>query len=383
MFRTQKYFANLLFVFFIALNICTQPALANDSGATRANKKETVVKVATFDSGFGGFFTAKEIEKQADLLSGQGYGPFDIAHYGDTARAPYGEKTPEQIAQFTSQTILSAFNDGYKDVYIACNTASTQYPRIKELVGEVRPEYANHIYSIIDVSVKEVMKTVSEKLKTHDVVTVAVLATPATVKSENYPRFLAKALNAPFKPGEFTKITQPRWLKTKDDTIDSYSYVNEINLGAKKKVVIYQFAPANWVDMIEHGASDKEKLEAINNDVKLLTNEAKPNAVFDVVGEFCTHYPVFDSMIQNQMKTLGKTTADAPFIVQGPLMGNLFKEQFLKKHPLKASQPVTPPTTPHIYLSGTNIESTQNLVKKIFPNDPAPIIERKSFADPQ
>lgn len=378
MLKSRKGHINFLSILLLAASLLGQPSFAANAGDKGAENKNQVVKVATFDSGFGGFFTAKEIEKQAAALSEKGYGPFDIAHYGDTTNLPYGEKTPGQIAKFASEGILAAFRDGYKDVYIACNTASTQFSKIREIVGAVKPEYANHIYSIIDISVKEAMKTVSRKLKTQDEVAIAVMATPAAVKSENYPKFFAKALNTEFKPGEFKKHTQPRWLKSKGETIDSFTYVTELKLGPKKKVVIYQMAPANWVDMIENGASDEEKQNAVRNDLKLLTSQFKPDAVFDVVGEFCTHYPVFDAMIQKEMKVLGKT-ADAPFVVQGPLMGSLFKDQFLQKKPAKSAKAVQPPSTPPIYLSGTNIDATKDLVKKIFPNDPVPVIETKAF----
>lgn len=59
---------------------------------------------------------------------------------------------------------------------------------------------------------------------------------------------------------------------------------------------------------------------------------------------------------------------------------SLFKDQFLQKKPAKSAKAVQPPSaTPPIYLSGTNIDATKDLVKKIFPNDPAPVIETKAF----
>jgi glutamate racemase len=374
--RATKFVAAALVVS-AGLIVALQPANA----AEPAKAKQDQVRVATFDSGFGGFFTAKEIEKQARDLSTQGYGPFDVAHYGDTTNIPYGEKTPDQIAKFATAGILAAFQDGYKDVYIACNTASTQFEKIKENLRAVNPAYANHVYSIIEISVKETMKTVSAKLKTQDVVSIAVMATPAAIRSENYPKFYAKALNVEFKPGEFKKVTQERWLKAagKSPTIDSYTYMTELSLGPKKKVIIYQMSPANWVEMIENGAPDNEKAAAVKNDLALLTSQIKPDASFDVVGEFCTHYPVFDAMIQKELKGLGKVAPDAPFIVQGPLFANLFRQHFVERKPAKSSQAVAAPSTPPIYLSGTNIDATKALVKKIWPNDPAPVIQTREF----
>lgn len=139
MLKSRKGHINFLSILLLAASLLGQPSFAANAGDKGAENKNQVVKVATFDSGFGGFFTAKEIEKQAAALSEKGYGPFDIAHYGDTTNLPYGEKTPGQIAKFASEGILAAFRDGYKDVYIACNTASTQFSKIREIVGAVKP----------------------------------------------------------------------------------------------------------------------------------------------------------------------------------------------------------------------------------------------------
>lgn len=53
-----------------------------------------------------------------------------IRHYGDTKNAPYGEKTPEQIAALASAGVIKTLADGADLVFIACNTASTQYHAI-------------------------------------------------------------------------------------------------------------------------------------------------------------------------------------------------------------------------------------------------------------
>ena len=346
-------------------------------GETSAGK---TVHIATFDSGFGGFFTAKEIEKRMQGLARQGYGPFTIAHYEDTTHLPYGEKTPDQIARYASEGILTAFHDGARDVYVGCNTASTQMIKIKEILRAEDPAYANHVHSIIEISVAEVMKTISAQLKSRDVARVLVVATPATVKSETYPKALAKALHVEFKPGVLVKHTQPRWLQSKGGMIDSYTYRTELALGPKKEVVIEQIAPANWVEMIENGATDADKQAAVHRDLALLDEQMGTRQKVDVVGEFCTHYPALDARIQTEMKARGMVAKDAPFVVQGPLMADLFTKQFLAGKPVASSQPVAPPTTPPIYLSGTNVNATRRLVQQIFPTEPVPEIETKKFA---
>lgn len=347
------------------------------NGAAQAQAPHSV---ATFDSGFGGFFTAKEIEKRARQLEAKGYGEFSIQHYGDTRNAPYGEKSPALIASYSAAGILKAFQQGADEVFVACNTASTQFEAIKDLLREQNASYPGRIHSIIEVSVKEVMKTVSAELKQRDTVNVAILATPATVRSENYPIYLAKALGVPYVPARKTSVPQPRWFKGKEAVIDSVVTTTELKLGPVKKVVIYQLAPANWVDMIEHGASDEEKKAAVSGDLKALLAMVKEPVAFDVVGEFCTHYPVFDTMIQDTFRSLQRASAATPFVVQGPLMGALFEKNFTASHALMTAPVALPRTaTPKILISGENKAATEALAAKVFPNDPAPVVEQGSF----
>jgi glutamate racemase len=362
---------------------CAVPAVRGLAQTGGGAAPAAVYRVATFDSGFGGYFTAKEIEKQARALSADGFGPFVIAHYGDTTNVPYGEKTPAQIASFASAGILAAFRDGARDVFIACNTASTQVEAIREIVRAQDPAFPNHVYSILDVSVREVMKTVSVRLRGQDTVEVAILATPATVRSENYPRLLAKALGVPLVPGTFTKLTQPRWMTSKGPSIDSYAYTTALKLGPAKRVVITQLAPANWVEMIENGAGDAEKRAAVRRDLELLTETPGITGRFDVVGEFCTHYPVFDGLIQSELRRLGRVADGAPFVVQGPIMGQLFRDEYLRRTPVRAGAQVLPPGTPAFYMTGTNAEAIRGLIRKVFPGDPEPLIAHKDFPVPK
>jgi glutamate racemase len=49
--------------------------------------------IGIFDSGRGGYYTMESMRK---LLP-----QYDYLFYGDTAHMPYGDKTPEQIREYT------------------------------------------------------------------------------------------------------------------------------------------------------------------------------------------------------------------------------------------------------------------------------------------
>ncbi|MFF2481538.1 glutamate racemase [Paenibacillus sp. NPDC058071] len=72
--------------------------------------------IAVLDSGVGGLTVVKEMMRQ---LPGEA-----IVYFGDTARAPYGSRPPEEVARFTREIVdyLTQFHP--KMIIIACNTST-------------------------------------------------------------------------------------------------------------------------------------------------------------------------------------------------------------------------------------------------------------------
>ncbi len=354
--------------------------------------QDDVVRIATFDSGFGGFFTAKSIEETSHALSQQYRAQFCISHYGDTVNAPYGEKTPEQIAQFAAQGIYRAFADGAQEVFIACNTASTQYDRIKQLLDAKQPGLSEKTVSIIDSSVAELKRQIDERLKKRGTVRVAIFATPATVKLQTYPKALARAYGVELMEPEVSTFRQPRWYKVKGREVESVNFSAALELPDGRAIEIYQIGPANWVDMIEHAAPAEVQNQAVQSDMKLLTsawNKTGDDFTVDVVGEFCTHYPVFDARIREQALAQGFSNADTTYIKQGPLMAGIFNDMMQRR--LASKTRAKPPAAdeaawltdysrPRIFISGDNVQETQGLAQAIFAQDPAPVVVKIPFA---
>ena len=57
----------------------------------------------------------------------------NILYLGDTARLPYGSKSPETIRQFADEDVRFLLANGVKAVVVACNTASAHaLPRLRE-----------------------------------------------------------------------------------------------------------------------------------------------------------------------------------------------------------------------------------------------------------
>lgn len=362
------------------LAMCPLAALGTSAETPQNKTSDKTVIIDTFDSGFGGYFTAKAIEEAGNSLVNDRQIELRINHFGDTAMAPYGERTPEEIASLTSGHVIDALKKGADKVYIACNTASTQYTAVHDAVEKQLPGRGKDVIPIIDVSVEAVKKHLDPLLEKHSTVFFAVLSTPATFKARAYPNALAKLYGGQLQAGKPERIEQARWFQEKGKTIDSFRERDVIDLPQGKHIVLYELAPANWVDLIEHGAPNTDKEAAVQRDMALLFSIMEPQEHLEGVGEFCTHYPAFDASIQQTVKAAGKSD-HAFFIKQGPLMAELFKQQMEAEFPKRAT-PIPPAALqklreeerPTITVSGDNVDTTRRLATTIFSQAPAPVM---------
>ena len=72
--------------------------------------------IGIFDSGIGGLTVAREIARQL---------PHEHLQYlGDTARLPYGSKSPKTVTRYARMCIRFLQTEPLKAIVIACNTAS-------------------------------------------------------------------------------------------------------------------------------------------------------------------------------------------------------------------------------------------------------------------
>ncbi len=147
---------------------------------------------------------------------------------------PYGEKTKEQLIEYSNNAFRFFETKGVKAVVMACNTTSaTVYEDLKD-------KYNFKLYPLI----QSVSKIISES----DVNTIGVFATPATINSHAYK-----------------------------NNINKYnSKINVIEISCPKWVKIVE---SNQVNSEEAKQSVKEKMQEI----------LKFNPQKIVLG--CTHYP--------------------------------------------------------------------------------------------
>ncbi len=72
--------------------------------------------IGIFDSGVGGLTVAREIMRQ---LPGE-----RVIYFGDTARAPYGNKSPRALIRYALESARFLSKQGVKFLVVACNSSS-------------------------------------------------------------------------------------------------------------------------------------------------------------------------------------------------------------------------------------------------------------------
>jgi len=121
--------------------------------------------IGIFDSGVGGLTVAREIIRQLPNEN--------IVYFGDTARVPYGIKSPQTVIRFSIENILFLLKQDVKLICVACNTASSfALPVIKN-------HFRAPIIGVISPGVREAVYATQNKR-------VGVIGTKGTIKSRTY-----------------------------------------------------------------------------------------------------------------------------------------------------------------------------------------------------
>ncbi len=121
------------------------------------------LRIGLFDSGVGGLTVLREVYRQLPQES--------VLYFADSARLPYGTRSPQEILQFVREILDWMCSQGVKMVIMACNTSSALALEI------VRKEYDVPILGVILSGAKAAVKAGNR---------IGVIATTATAASNAY-----------------------------------------------------------------------------------------------------------------------------------------------------------------------------------------------------
>lgn len=123
--------------------------------------------VGVFDSGIGGLTVAHEIIRQLPHES--------LIYFGDTARVPYGPKSPDTVRRYSREIAAFLRDQGVKSIVIACNTATAH------ALSTLRDEMDMPVLGVVEPGARA---AVAATRHGH----IGVIGTAGTIKSGAYER---------------------------------------------------------------------------------------------------------------------------------------------------------------------------------------------------
>lgn len=189
--------------------------------------------IGVFDSGIGGLTVVRALMKQLPHES--------IIYFGDTARVPYGPKSPDTVLRYSREIVALLRDQGVKAIVIACNTATAH------ALPALREENDLPLIGVIEPGARAAASATRTKR-------VGVIGTAGTIKSAAYEK--------------------------------------EIKRLVPDATVVSRACPL-FVPLIEEGWTDEEVTRMIADRYLSPIAEAKTDTV--VLG--CTHYPLLKAVI--------------------------------------------------------------------------------------
>lgn len=126
--------------------------------------------IGVFDSGMGGLTVLRALKTTLPQES--------FIYLGDTARLPYGTKSPDTVQQYASQMARVLVERRIKALVIACNTATTAaLPHLKAMLPHIP------VLGVVQPGASAVIAATKNQQ-------VAVLATETTIASNAYQRLI-------------------------------------------------------------------------------------------------------------------------------------------------------------------------------------------------
>ena len=226
--------------------------------------------IGVFDSGLGGLTVAAAI---AQALPSE-----DIVYLGDTARVPYGTRSPATVVRYARKNVAFLRTQGVKLVVVACNTVSAQG------LGGLADGSTLPIIGVIRPGAQAAIEASGGG-------SIGVLGTPATVRSNAY-------VNA----------------------------IHELAPGRR----VHQIPCPLFVPLVEEGWLHHEVTERVA--VEYLGSLEGSDIDTVILG--CTHYPLLRSVIERTLEaTLGRpiTVVDSATAVAGTVAQFLSRSGLAKE----------------------------------------------------
>jgi len=176
---------------------------------SQTGSNRSAAPIGVFDSGIGGLTVVRELMRQLPNES--------IIYFGDTARVPYGPKSPDTVLRYSREIIEFLRGEGVKAVVVACNTATAH------ALPALREENDLPIVGVIEPGSRAAARATNTQK-------VGVIGTHGTIRSGAYERAIASvspdaritALACPL----FVPLVEEGWLDTEATRLIADEYLS-------------------------------------------------------------------------------------------------------------------------------------------------------------
>jgi len=158
--------------------------LADPVLAARHSTAGNGAPIGVFDSGLGGLTVAHAIMRQLPSES--------ILYFGDTARVPYGPKSPETVRRYSREITAFLLEQGVKAIVVACNTATAH------ALPALRDELDVPVIGVVEPGARAAVRATRTG---H----IGVIGTAGTIRSQAYVR----AIHAEAPDAQVTALACP------------------------------------------------------------------------------------------------------------------------------------------------------------------------------
>lgn len=127
--------------------------------------------IAVFDSGVGGISVLRHLVR---VMPQERY-----LYFGDSANAPYGTKTKEEVKNLTFAAAERLLDRGIKALVVACNTATSA------AINDLRAAYPD----LIVIGIEPALKLAADHFPSG---CLGVMATPMTLREEKFAHLMER-----------------------------------------------------------------------------------------------------------------------------------------------------------------------------------------------
>ncbi len=169
------------------------------------------VKIGIFDSGVGGFTVVRQL---LSILP-----DVPVVYFGDTARTPYGPKSPGILRTYAMENARFLIEHGANIIVVACHSAASC------ATEELRENLTIPVFEVVTPSVEKACR-VSRRGR------IGIIGTRATVSSNVYPRLIperrpgAKVFQNPCPL--LVPIVEEGWLRSRETRMIVKKYLRPL-----------------------------------------------------------------------------------------------------------------------------------------------------------